>query len=66
MKEGLKSEAAKKLLDEYDKAIKKKNGRLLVRPSGTEELIRITMWGEDENDINYLANQLRKELEKTL
>lgn len=66
-KENLKtSENAKKLLLEYDEKLKAVDGRLLVRPSGTEPLIRITMWGNDEATINNLANELKNKMEKTL
>lgn len=41
-------------------------GRLLVRPSGTENLLRITMWGDDADQINALAHQLATKLEETL
>ena len=59
-KQALKEkDEAKKILLEYDEKLKTTNGRLLVRPSGTENLIRITMWGEDENIINNLANELK-------
>ena len=60
------SEAAKKLLLAYDEKLKTVSGRLLVRPSGTENLIRVTMWGSDENEINELANNLAKELKEVL
>ena len=56
------SEAAKQLLLDYDEKLKIAEGRLLVRPSGTEPLIRITMWGNDENIINNLANELKTKL----
>ncbi|MBR3236768.1 hypothetical protein IKF92_03805 [Candidatus Saccharibacteria bacterium] len=66
-KEALKSsDKAKKLLLEYSKKLDTLSGRLLVRPSGTEPLIRITMWGNDEQKITDLANKLKKELEQTL
>lgn len=65
-KERLKDEAAKKILDEFDDKVKKVFGRILVRPSGTEELIRIAVWGDDQKAIKVLANNLRKELEKVL
>ena len=60
------SDAAKKLLLDYSKKLDQLSGRLLVRPSGTEPLIRITMWGNDEQKITDLANKLKKELEQTL
>ena len=39
---------------------------MLVRPSGTEELIRVTMWGEDEAEIEQLANELVEKLKEVL
>lgn len=60
------SETAKKLLLEYDEKLKSVDGRLLVRPSGTEPLIRITMWGNDETEITTLANELKTKLGETL
>ncbi|MBR3132004.1 phosphoglucosamine mutase [Candidatus Saccharibacteria bacterium] len=60
------SESVKKLLLDYDEKLKTVSGRLLVRPSGTENLIRITMWGNDESIISTLANYLRNELERSL
>ena len=66
-KELLKTkEEVKKLLLEYNKKIESVSGRLLVRPSGTENLIRITMWGDDDKKIEKLANGLKKELEEFL
>lgn len=66
-KENLKtSEDAKKLLLEYDEKLKPVSGRLLVRPSGTENLIRITMWGNDEAEIEKLANKLKNKLGEIL
>ena len=60
------SDPAKQLLLEYAQKLETENGRLLVRPSGTEPLIRITMWGDDKNTINQLANELKNELGKLL
>ncbi len=60
------SEAAKELLLSYDEKLKNISGRLLVRPSGTENLIRVTMWGRDKNEIDELANSLAKELKEVL
>jgi phosphoglucosamine mutase len=66
-KEALKErEEAKKLLLEYDEKLKDVDGRLLVRPSGTEQIIRITMWGNDKDIITTLANELADELTKGL
>lgn len=56
------SEKAKALLLKYDEKLKPVQGRLLVRPSGTENLIRITMWGNDNEKIESLANELKEEL----
>ena len=66
-KQALKeSEQAKKLLLEYDEKLKAVDGRLLVRPSGTEAIIRITMWGKDEHEIDNLAQDLKDKLGETL
>lgn len=60
------SEATKSLLLEYSKKASAFNGRILVRPSGTENLIRITVWGNDEPTITSLANELSTKLEQIL
>ncbi len=60
------SDTAKQLLLDYSKKLEAENGRLLVRPSGTEPLIRITMWGDNEGTINQLANELKSNLRKAL
>ena len=66
-KENLKSsEGVRKLLLEYDEKLKTADGRLLVRPSGTELLIRITMWGNDKEQITKLANELKNKLGEML
>lgn len=52
----------KELLLEYDQKLKKVAGRLLVRPSGTENLIRITMWGEEQGKIEELSDELKTAL----
>lgn len=36
----------------------KGRGRVILRPSGTESLIRVTLEGEDSSQIHRLANQL--------
>ena len=66
-KEKLKtSKEAKDLLLEYSDKLTAVKGRLLVRPSGTENLIRITMWGDDEQEITSLAKELTTKLGEIL
>lgn len=60
------SSAVKDIISQYEEKVKSVDGRLLVRPSGTEDLIRITMWGNNENDINKLAEELKDKLANTL
>lgn len=65
-KEALSSTPAQELLKTYETKLESVSGRLLVRPSGTEDLIRITMWGNDEQAINKLATSLKDELKGVL
>ncbi len=65
-KQRLEIPEVKALLSEYEQRLQSTSGRLLVRPSGTENLIRITMWGEDENEISLLANELKTKLGEIL
>ena len=66
-KESLKSsDKIKQLLLDYSKKLESVEGRLLVRPSGTEDLIRLAMWGNDEQKITDLINQLKDELTELL
>ena len=66
-KQNLKEkDSAKQLLLEYSKKLESVQGRLLVRPSGTEPLIRITMWGNNENVIKDLAEELKNKLGEIL
>lgn len=60
------SDVVKSTISHYEQKVKSVNGRLLVRPSGTEPLIRITMWGDDEKTITTLAEELKTKLEETL
>jgi phosphoglucosamine mutase len=43
-----------------------KSGRVLIRPSGTEALIRIMLEGENENEITQLANDLAEVINRRL
>lgn len=60
------SDQIKNILLEYSQKLESENGRLLVRPSGTEPLIRITMWGDNEKSITTLANELKNKLMEVL
>ncbi|MBQ1387447.1 phosphoglucosamine mutase [Candidatus Saccharibacteria bacterium] len=65
-KQQLESSKVKSLIAAYEEKLKPVSGRLLVRPSGTENLIRITMWGENEKEITTLANELKTKLGEIL
>ena len=41
-------------------------GRVILRPSGTEPLIRVTLEGTDENQVNQLAGELAEVVRKEL
>ena len=58
--------AVKDILAHFEEKVKSISGRLLVRPSGTENLIRITVWGNDESSVNKFANELKEELSTVL
>ena len=60
------SDVVKSTISQFEQKVKSVNGRLLVRPSGTEPLIRITMWGDDEKTITDLAEELKTKLGETL
>ena len=53
------------LIKEYELKLKDK-GRIVVRKSGTENLIRIMIEGENDEEINKLANQLKLKIEELI
>ena len=65
-KQHLENPEIKSLITEYEEKLKPVSGRLLVRPSGTENLIRITVWGDSEKEITALANGLKTKLGEIL
>ena len=54
----------KKIVSDSERKQCEKHVRLLVRPSGTEELVRITLWGENQAEIDSLAEELAEKLTK--
>jgi phosphoglucosamine mutase len=48
--------AVESLLEEYRKRLNGK-GRLVLRPSGTEPVVRVMMEGEDEKEISAMARE---------
>ncbi len=65
-KEKLASSEARALIADYEQKLEAIHGRALVRPSGTENLIRITMWGDEQERIELLANELAEKLKEVL
>ena len=53
--------AIKKLEDEFAG-----NGRVLIRPSGTEPLVRVMIEGEDQEYITKKAEEIAKLIEENL
>ena len=60
-----KDEEIKKAIDELEKEFAG-NGRVLIRPSGTEPLVRVMIEGEDQNYISQKANEIAKLIEEKL
>ena len=53
----LASSVVQKLINEVEKELAGQ-GRVLLRPSGTEAVLRVMVEGENEKQVNQLANQL--------
>jgi len=66
MKARMKDAKIVAILDEYEEKMNQNCGRILVRPSGTEKIIRITIWGENEQEISETAHELAKKLAEEL
>ena len=56
----------REIITEYEQRVTKMGGRMLVRPSGTEELVRITVWGRDAGEIESLATELGEKLKEKI
>lgn len=58
-------DAVKKAVESVEKKLGDK-GRVLLRPSGTEPLVRVMVEGVDEDDVNKYANQLANDVRKAI
>lgn len=56
-KAALNDEKVKKGIEALTKEMEKRDGRLLIRPSGTESLIRVMTEAPDESDARRLAEE---------
>jgi len=65
-KDRLNDEDVQKLIKSYEGKLVANSGRLLVRPSGTEDVIRVTLWGKNAGEIEALAEELAEKLKETL
>ena len=63
-KEACKNSAAVKLAIAEGEAELGNTGRILVRPSGTEPLVRVMAEGPDKNQLNRICNKIAAEVEK--
>ncbi len=60
-----KDEEIKNAIDELEKEFAG-NGRVLIRPSGTEPLVRVMIEGENQDYISQKANEIAKLIEEKL
>lgn len=61
----VESSFLKNIIDKYQKVLNK-DGRILVRASGTEPLIRVLVEGKSLKDIEFVTNGLSAEIQKYL
>ena len=61
----LKNEEIKQAIEKLEKEFDG-NGRVLIRPSGTEPLVRVMIEGQDKEYIKTKAESLAKLIEKKL
>lgn len=61
-----RAEVISKIIARCERTLAQEGGRLLVRPSGTEDVVRVTLWGKDEEKLNKLAEELVEKLKEAL
>lgn len=61
----LDDEVIKNKIEEIEEHFNNK-GRVLIRPSGTEPLVRVMIEGENQEEINTYASQLAALIEERL
>lgn len=52
------------MISKYDRDLADKGWKLLVRASGTEPLIRVTIWGDSLKEITEVANEIAGKITK--
>ena len=57
------AEVAEEFIRQQTKELEKLNWSLNIRASGTEELVRITIWGNNPDKINQKALEIATDLQ---
>lgn len=52
------------VLADYENTINERGWRMLVRASGTENLIRVTLWGDDKNKIESMTQEIAEKIKQ--